>query len=67
MTVYRLCLLGDDGLIAAVQRFPADTDAEASAMSRELVKRSFGLSGFELWEGRRKVRAEMLKREQKVR
>jgi hypothetical protein len=56
--VYRLCLLSGHGTIAAVQRFSAAADAEALAMARETVKGSFGLAGFELWEGGRKVGAE---------
>jgi hypothetical protein len=66
MKVYRLCLLSGHGTIAAVQRFSADADAEALGMARETVNGSFGLTSFELWEGRRKVRAESRKRERKV-
>ena len=52
---YRLCLLWANGKIAAVQRLHADTDREALAFARETVKEHAGLSGFELWEGARKV------------
>ena len=61
--VYRLCLLGAQGRIAAVQRFNADTDEEALSVARVLVKGRPQLSGFELWDGGRKVAAESSKRE----
>jgi hypothetical protein len=56
--MYRLSLLSGPGTIAAVQRFYADTDAEALTMARDTLKRSFEVAGFELWEGRRKVGGE---------
>jgi hypothetical protein len=63
MTVYRLCLLGVNATIAAVQRFSVATDEEALSVARVLVKGRPQLSGFELWEGGRKVGAESYKRE----
>jgi hypothetical protein len=61
MKMYRLCLLSANGTIAAVQRFSADTDEEALSVARVLVKGRSQLSGFELWEGGRKVHAESSK------
>ena len=66
MAIYRLCLLGANGKIAAVQRLHADTDRGALGIARETVKGSEGLTGFELWEGGRKVSVETLKRQRKV-
>ena len=57
--MYRLCLLGAQGSIAAVQRFHADTDEESLSVARVLVKGRPQLSGFELREGGRKVGREM--------
>ena len=61
--MYRLCLLGANGAIAAVQRFSVATDAEALSVARVMVKGRPQLSGFELWDGGRKVGAESSKRE----
>jgi hypothetical protein len=55
MALHSLCLLGANGSIAAVQRFHADTDKEALSIARETVKGHAELSGFEVWEGTRKV------------
>ena len=66
MMVYRLCLLGANGAIAAVRRFSAATDAEALSVARVMIKGQSRLSGFELWQGGHKVHAERLEREQKV-
>lgn len=57
MARYRLCLLGLSGKIAAVQRLHADTDKEALGIARETVKGSANVSGYEVWEGARKVSA----------
>jgi hypothetical protein len=56
--VYRLCLLGENRRITAVQRLHGDTDKEALAVARETVKGHSGLSGFELRESGRKVSGE---------
>jgi len=66
LMVYRLCLLGAQGRIAAVQRFHADTDEEALSVARVMVKGRPQLSGFELREGGRKVGGESRKRERKT-
>jgi len=64
VTAYRLCLLGPTGTVTAVQRLHADTDKEALEVAKETVKAvpagkgHAKVSGFELWEGARKVRAE---------
>lgn len=58
MALYRLCLLGPNPKILAVQRLHADTDKEALSIASTTVKGSANVSGFELWEGGRKVRAE---------
>ena len=58
MTIYRLCLLGANGKLAAVQRLHADTDKEALGITRETVKGNANVSGYEVWEGGRKVRGE---------
>ena len=70
MTVYRVCLLSAagaadaNGKLLAMQRLHADTDKEALGIARETVKGSVGLTGFELWEGERRVgAAETRKRE----
>jgi hypothetical protein len=55
MALYRLCLLGQNGKVIAVQRFHADADKEAWSIARETVKGAAKVSGFELWEGVRKV------------
>ena len=60
MTVYRLCLLGANTTNGAVQRFSASTDEEALSVARVVIKGRPQWSGFELWEGGRKVSAESL-------
>ena len=67
MTVYRIWFLTANGSVTAVQRFSADTDEEALSVARLMGKGRSQLSGFELWEGRRKVRGEGIKREPQVR
>ena len=47
--MYRLCLLGANGKMAAAHRLHADTDKEALGIARSTVKESFELAGFELW------------------
>jgi hypothetical protein len=66
LAAYRLCLPGAHGRIAGVQRFHADTDEEALSVARVMVEGRPQLSGFELWDGGRKVTAETSKRERKV-
>jgi len=55
MALYRLCLIGANGRIAAVQRLRADTDKEALSIARETVKGHAKVSGFALWTGPRRV------------
>jgi hypothetical protein len=50
MTIYTLRSFASSGRILAVQRFSADTDNEALAMAREMVKGASAVARFDLWQ-----------------
>ena len=62
MVIYRVCLLGPAGKLAGVQRVSAESDKEALAMARDMLKGDSPLAGFELWRGTRRVHTETRKR-----
>ena len=47
--MYRLCLLGPTGRIAKVRRYWANTDEDAEAIAREMLRDYPTLIGFQLW------------------
>jgi len=62
MAIYHLGFFAVNGRIIAVQRFSAETDGEALAIARAIVKVAPSeIAVFQLWQNRRRVHAETRK------
>jgi hypothetical protein len=61
MAVYRVCLLGLGGEIEAVRRISEDSTEDALAVARDMLKSDRRASGFEIWQGARRIHTEARK------
>ena len=56
--IYTFRSFASSGRIVAVQRLSAETDEEALAMAREMVKRASAAASFDLWQDHRCIEGE---------
>jgi hypothetical protein len=56
--IYTFRSFASSGRIVAVQRLSAETDEEALAMAREMVKGTSAVSRFDLWQDHRCIEGE---------
>jgi hypothetical protein len=58
MAVYRVCLPGVAGKLEGERRISEDSIEDALAAARDMRKSDRRLSGFEIWQGARRIHAE---------
>jgi hypothetical protein len=58
MAVYRVCLLGLAGKLESERRIFMDSIEDALVAARDMLKSDRRLSGFEIWQGARRIHAE---------